>query len=145
MTVGVLLLAALTVGAVAALLLMRAAHGRPGTVSVQEVVDRTANDPGEGGRLAEAQASAKALRRGVILFFVCTVLLCAALGLTWYGPAKDKPQIKIRLIDGSVTCGDIVSLANDKLVLKTDLGQLTVDLNRANGIAAVDACTSATP
>jgi hypothetical protein len=113
-------------------------------VSVQEVVDRTANDPGEGGRLAEANASAAALRRGVVLSFLCTALLCAALGLTWYGPAKDKPRIEVRQIDGSVTCGDVVSVADGKLVLKTDLGQLTVDLTRANGIAAVDSCTPAT-
>jgi hypothetical protein len=141
--VGVLLLAALTVGAVAAVLLMRAAHGRPSTASVPEVVDRTANDPGEGGRLAEAKASARALRRGVILSFLCTALLCAALGLTWYGPAKDKPRIEVRPTDGAALCGEVVSLADGKLALKTEQGQLTVDLTKANGMSAVDSCTPA--
>jgi hypothetical protein len=141
--VGVLLLAALTVGAVAAVLLMRAAHGRPGTVSVQEVVDRTANDPREGGRLAEANASARALRWGVVLSFLCTAFLCAALGLTWYGPAKDKPRIEVRQTDGSVACGEVVSLADGKLVLKTAQGQLSVDMTKANGLNPVDSCTPA--
>ena len=140
--VGALLLAALIVGSVAAVLLMRAAHGRPWAVSVRQVVDSTAEDPDEAGRLAEADASTRALRWGVVLFFGCTALLCAAVGLTWYGPAKDKPRIEVRLTNGSVPCGDVVSVAAGKLTLKTAQGQIVVDLAQAIGLNAVDSCAA---
>jgi hypothetical protein len=138
--VGVLLLAALAAGSVAAVLLMRAAHGRPWAVSVRQVVDTTAEDPDEAGRLAEADASARSLTWGVVLSFLCTALLCAAVGLTWYGPAKDKPRIEVRLVNGSVQCGEVVSVAGGQLALKTAQGQITVDLAQANGLNPVDSC-----
>ena len=121
--VGVLLLVALAVGSTAAVLLMRAAHGRPWAVAVRRVIDTTAEDPDEAGRLAEANASTRALTWGVVLSFGCTALLCAAVGLTWYGPTKDKPRLEVRLTNGSVFCGEVVSLAAGKLAFKTSRGQ----------------------
>ncbi|MGD9525605.1 MAG: hypothetical protein AB7V44_02330 [Pseudonocardia sp.] len=140
--VGVLLLAALVAGSVAAVLLMRAAHGRPWAVSVRQVVDSAAEDPEESGRLVEADASARALTRGVVGSFLCTALLCAAVGLTWYGPAKDKPRIEVRLLNGSVQCGEVVSVAAGQLALRTAQGQVTVDLAQANGLNPVETCTA---
>lgn len=138
--VGGLLLAALIVGSVAAVLLMRAAHGRPWAVSVRQVVDTTAEDPDETGRLAEAEASTRSLTKGVVLSFVCTALLCAAVGLTWYGPARLKPRIEVRQTNGAVLCGEVISLAGGVLVIKTTQGQVTVDLAQANGLNPVAAC-----
>ncbi len=94
-------------------------------------------------RLAEAGASAQSLRRGVRLFFVCAGLLCAAVAVTWYGPEKDKPRIEIRHANGSLQCGEVVSLAAGKLTLKTLQGQSVVDLTQADGLRAVDSCTPA--
>jgi hypothetical protein len=140
--VGLLLLAALVVGSAAAVLLMRAAHGRPWAVAVRRVVDTTADDPGEAGRLAEADASTRAMTWGVVLSFGCTALLCAAVGLTWYGPAKDKPRVEVRMANGTVLCGEVVSVAAGQLVLKTSRGPITMDLTQANGLNPVDSCTS---
>jgi multisubunit Na+/H+ antiporter MnhG subunit len=139
--VGVLLLAALVAGAVAAVLIMRAAHGRPYAVAVREVVDSSAEDPAVAGRLGEADASQRSLGRGVALSFLCVALLTAAVGLTWYGPTKDKPRIEVRLVNGTLVCGEVVSLTASQLTLKTPQGQVAIDLSQANGIAAVDSCT----
>jgi len=79
----------------------------------------------------------------VILSFACTALLCAALGLTWYGPAKDKPRLELRQANGVIACGEVVSLANGQLMVKTDQGPLPVDLTKATGIAPVDSCAPA--
>jgi hypothetical protein len=140
---GGLLLAALVAGSVAAVLLMRAAHGRPQPVAVGDVVDHSAQDPTMTARLAEAGDSARALRQGVRLFFVCAVLLCAAVAVTWYGPEKDKPRIEVRLANGSLQCGEVVSLTAGNLTLKTLQGQSVVDLTHADGLRAVDSCTPA--
>jgi hypothetical protein len=140
--VGVLLLAALVSGSTAAVLLMRAAHGRPWAVAVGHVIDSAAEDPAMAGRLAEADASARSLSRGVVLSFLCTALLCAAVGLTWYGPAKDKPRIEVRSANGTLQCGEVVSVAAGRLTLKTPQGQIVVDLTRADGLRAVESCRS---
>nr|WSW42552.1 hypothetical protein OG296_05115 [Streptomyces sp. NBC_01001] len=129
--VGVLLLAALVAGAIAAVLIMRAAHGRPYAVAVSDVL---------GSSLAEADSSQRSLRRGVQLTFLCITLLTTAVALTWYGPAKDKPRIEVRLTNGSVHCGEVVSLAAGRLNLKTSKGRVEVDLKQAIGMAPVESC-----
>ena len=45
--------------------------------------------------------------------------------------------------DGSLQCGEVVSLAAGKLTLKTLQGQSVVDLTQADGLRAVDSCTPA--
>ena len=140
--VGCLLLASLTAGAAAAVLIMRAAHGRPYALALRTVVDGSVANPAEAARQAEASASERALRRGVVFCFACVALLTSAVGLTWYGPAKSKPLIEIHLTDGTLQCGEIVSLSAGRLTLKTSLGQVAVDLTRADGMAPVDSCTT---
>jgi hypothetical protein len=124
---------------------MRAAHGEPRAVAVGAVVDANATDPEEVGRLAEAADSELALRRGVRLFVACTAMLCAAVALTWYGPAKDKPRLEVRLASGSVQCGEVVSVVAGQLALRTAQGQLTVDLAQATGLSPVESCAPPTP
>ncbi len=136
--VGVLLLAALVTGSAAALLVMRAAHGRPHSA---ELPARTvAADPAELARWAEASASEHALRRGVALSFTCMALLAAAVGMTWYGPAKDKPRVEVRFLGGDRSCGEVVSTSSGKLVLKTPLGLQNIDMTQVDGLAAVVTC-----
>ncbi|SFR00010.1 hypothetical protein SAMN04488564_101990 [Lentzea waywayandensis] len=142
-TVGVLLLAALVTGSAAALLVMRAAHGRPRSAALP--AGAVAADPAEVARWTEASASERALRRGVALSFACTALLAAAVGVTWYGPAKDKPRVEVRFPGGDRSCGEVVSTSSGKLVLKTPLGLQTVDLTEVDGLAAVVACDPPRP
>lgn len=137
--VGTILASALVCGAVAAIKLMRAAHGRPHTVAIRDVLDNGSEDPVEQGRLAEAEASAQALYSGVKLSFVCVALLCCAVAMTWYGPAKTPPRVQVR-VGGGTVCGEALELTAGRLVLKTRQGRATVDLAQAQGITAVDSC-----
>jgi hypothetical protein len=139
--VGILLLAALFTGGTAAILLLRAAHGR--TMAM-----RNFNRSSQSGLLSAADHSetlnsARALTWGVSLAMLSACLLCAAVGTTWYGPAKDDPRLEVLTPDGP-RCGEIVRLAAGKLTLKTNSGEIIVDLVPAVGIRAVDSCTPAT-
>jgi hypothetical protein len=79
--VGVLLLAALAAGVGGALQLLRAAHGRLAVTPV------AALPPAPLGDHQEAVAAVRALRAGVVLVLLCTALLVAAVGVTWYAPS----------------------------------------------------------
>lgn len=138
--VGLLLLGALISGSVAAVLLMRAVHGRPAASAMRDVVDGVSGDPGLHSRLAEGEASARALTRGVVLSFASAAVLCAAVGITWYGPAKDDPRSQFRLTDGTTVCGTIVSTASGTATVETSAGQVAVDLLRLTGLQAVASC-----
>lgn len=141
--VGLLLLAAIVTGASAAYLLLRAAHGRPVTRSL-----RDDGAPPSYGALgtdhAEALSALRSLRRGLVLGLTCTAFLVAAVGTTWYGPAKDKPSIEV-VTPGGTRCGEVTRLRSGTLALKTSTGEVDVDLTTAVGIRAVDGCSAASP
>ncbi|MFC3500365.1 hypothetical protein ACFOOK_05205 [Micromonospora krabiensis] len=84
--VGVLLLGAVVAGAAGALTLLRAAHG---PLSVTPVA---ALAPSPLGDHQEALAAARSLRTGVRLVLICTALLVAAVGVTWYAPGRPGPS-----------------------------------------------------
>jgi hypothetical protein len=138
--VGLLLLIALITGTAAAVLIMRAAHGRPYATSLRKLSTSPAADLAEASRRAETDASARALNRGVILCFACTTFLTAAVALTWYGPAKEQPRIEAHLLSGARRCGEVVAVSEGRLTLKTAQGQITVDLTEVIGLTAVDSC-----
>jgi hypothetical protein len=140
--VGVLLVLALLAGGIAAILVLRAAHGRPAGASMAAVAARPSDDPEGDAEQVEAGVSARALENGVRLAFVCVTLLVAAVAVTWYGPAKSKPQIAV-VTSGSTWCGDVVKLSGGILTLKTDTGQTDVRLGEAVGLRAVAACPQA--
>ena len=137
---GYLLLASLIVGAASAVLMMRAAHGRPYATSLGETAVGPAADRVNAARRAEANASERALRWGVLLCLTCAALLTSAVGVTWYGPSADKPFVEVQLDNSTPRCGQIVSLSAGRLTLKTSLGLVTVDLTKADGIATTDTC-----
>jgi len=136
--VGFLLLGALLAGTTSALLLLRAAHGRPAAVAIRE--HRTHRNSAVGTDHTEALRAAGALFRGVVLSLACTALLVAAVGITWYGPAKKNPGIEVTTPSGA-HCGEVVRMTAGQLTLKTDSGEITVDLRSADGIRAVGSCT----
>jgi hypothetical protein len=141
--VGVLLLGALVTGIVAALFLLRAAHGRPwaSPVAADPEVDYSSVTAVEH---AEALSAAKALTTGLVLGLVCTAMLAAAVGTTWYGPAKDGPRISVDTPTGT-WCGEVVRLRSGMLTLKTAAGEVNVELRSASTIQAVDTCIPAAP
>lgn len=138
-----MLLGALAAGGIAAVLLMRAMHGRPTAAAMQDLVDGSSGDPGLQSRLAEGRSSSRALTLGVVLSFVSAALLCAAVGLTWYGPAKDGARIQFRLLNGTTICGTIVSADSGTATVETSSGQVAVDLTQINGLQAMATCPTA--
>ena len=73
--VGWLLLLSLLIGAVGALALLHAAHGRPRVISLEEVL------PGQLADHDEARRAARRLRQGIVMTLACTALLVAAVAL----------------------------------------------------------------
>lgn len=131
--VGVLLLGALVAGTYGALRLLWAANGLPSIVDRGKVgSERSANH-------VEAVEAAGALRQGRAASLSCGALLVAAVAITWYGPAKGAPQLRVTTPTSTV-CGSVVRLDAGALTLKTDSGEITVDLTVAAGIRAVETC-----
>jgi hypothetical protein len=131
--VGILLLAALIAGAGGALLLIRAANGRPSVASTRQLLSRSVADH------VEALAAAAALRRGIALTLICAALLVAAVGATWYGPAHDNPALLITTPNGTI-CGSVVRISHNNLTLNTAVGEVTVDIASMSAIQAVASC-----
>lgn len=131
--VGASLLGAFIAGGGSALLLLRAAHGRPA------VAARDAVPAAELADHDEALGAARALRQGIVLCLVCTALLVAAVGFTWYGPAKASPVLSVR--SGTVAlCGRIVGFGAGRVTLLTGGRQVEVKLADVTDMAVADSC-----
>jgi hypothetical protein len=76
---------------------------------------------------------------GVALALTCAVLLLVAVGLTWYGPARDEPELRVVTPHGTY-CGTVIQVASGTLTLKTADGQVGVDLRTAVGMQPGAAC-----
>jgi hypothetical protein len=131
--VGVLLAAALLVGAAGALLLLRAAHGRPDVTATRDLLSARVADH------VEAANSVRALRWGIRATLGCTLLLIVAVGFTWYGPEKAKPAVQVTTPTGTL-CGTVVRLTHGTLVVKTKAGEVSADMSATLTLQAVDSC-----
>jgi hypothetical protein len=141
--VGVFLLLGLLAGIRAAWLLLRAAHGVPKAVRVEDVLDVASPDPGLRGTLVEASESASALRRGVRLSLLCVLLLATAVAVTWYGPAREEPRVALTLDNAPAVCGEVIRVDGGRLTLRTEHGEVTADLGHLSGLAGVATCPKA--
>ncbi|GAB3940770.1 hypothetical protein GCM10027614_24980 [Micromonospora vulcania] len=79
-------------GVSGALALLRAAHGPLAVIPV------AALPPAPLGDHQEALAAVRMLRTGVRLVLLCTVLLVAAVGVTWYAPARPDPTAAVAAV-----------------------------------------------
>ena len=131
---GAALLAAYLGGAAGALLLIRAANGRPTVARVRNLVTRAAADH------AEALSAASALRAGIALTLACSALLVTAVGLTWYGPARS-PARPITSPAGT-HCGSLLQLDQGKLIIDTATGPVMLDQTQPAMIQPVTTCPS---
>ena len=138
--VGCLLLLALSTGALGALLLLRAAHGRPAASPVQQTAPGVLVWGEDALDHQETIRAAQALTRGVVLTVLCGAALTAAVAVTWYGPDKAKPQLEVGTPDGGF-CGRPQSVSAGRLVLRTPSGKVTVPLRDALTLQAVDSCS----
>ncbi|MFF0750470.1 hypothetical protein [Streptomyces sp. NPDC004267] len=139
--VGGLLLGALLCGAGGGVLLLRAAHGRPAASALPAPVPGTLPAGPVTAGHAEALRAARALIRGVRATVACAVLLTAAVALTWYGPAKDGPLLSVTTPAGT-SCGEPLATAGGLLRLKTETGEVSVDLRRVLTLKAVASCAT---
>jgi hypothetical protein len=139
--VGGLLAAAVLAGAFATGMLLRAAHGRPAGASMANVLGNPSDDPIRDAEYFEAESSAHALRQGIVGAVGCAFLLVAAVGVTWYGPAKDADMVVVVTPNGE-RCGEVDKLANGVLTLKTSSGLMDLKLSEASGLRTVDSCSA---
>jgi hypothetical protein len=135
---GVILLGAFVAGASGAVLLIRAASGRPAVVPTSQLTSRAAADH------EEALAAASALRVGIMATLACSFLLVAAVGVTWYGPPPSGPALQVTT-PGATVCGSVVSAGHGRLTLQTPAGQVTESLAFASAIQAVSSCPASGP
>ena len=139
-TLGVLVSVALVLGVVSLWLFLRSAYGVPRVVATQQTLDR-------GGvavaRLEEAVAAARTLGVARVLAVLSAGLLAAGLLLSWYGPpAPSEPLVRAELGPGNVSCGRLVSLDGQQLVLQVAGGTTSTRLGTADLVAltVVTAC-----
>lgn len=131
--VGILLLAALITAAAGAVLLIRAANGRPFIAPTGELLSRSPADH------IEALAAATALRQGIVLTLGCVAFLAAAVGATWYGPGRGGPALQITTPAGTF-CGAVVGMNGGSLILQTASGQVTAVLGEASAVQVLARC-----
>ncbi|MFI1646009.1 hypothetical protein ACH4XT_03565 [Streptomyces avidinii] len=131
--VGVLLGLATLFGALAAWLVLRAAHGLPRVVPAEQLPGRVAHEH------QLATAAARDLRRGSALVVVHATLLIAAVAVTWYGPERAKPQVKVVTPDVTA-CGTVRSVGGGALTVRTRTVEMRIPLDQVLDLAAVEAC-----
>lgn len=135
--VGILLVLAIAAGGGAAGLLLRAAHGSPAGQSADDL-EGLPDLEVQVERL-ETEASLSALRVGRRMAVGCAGLLVAAVGITWYGPAKADASVVV-VTPGGERCGTVEKLAGGVLTLTTDSGEVEVRMAEATGLRIVDSC-----
>ncbi|MFB6786447.1 hypothetical protein ACFCWT_07140 [Streptomyces olivaceus] len=138
--VGGMLLLSLVCGAVGALYLLRAAHGRPAATATSG--PRVSAAALYAGDHVEAGRALRAMLRGVVLTLACGALLVTGVALTWYGPDKEEPRLLVRTPAGT-ECGEPLRTERGVLVLRTDTGEARVPLADATALLAVDTCPGA--
>ncbi|WP_371642612.1 hypothetical protein [Streptomyces mirabilis] len=131
--VGLLLASALLCGSIGAMQLLLAAHGRPRPVDTWNILPKALQEH------REAAEAARQLRRGIVLTMLCTVLLVAAVGTTWYGPAKESGLMRFDM-PGIKVCGNVQRLSEGQAVIKTDAGEVIVPLSKLLAMVPVSDC-----
>ncbi|MGH3898685.1 MAG: hypothetical protein ACRDTA_10620 [Pseudonocardiaceae bacterium] len=131
--VGILLLLALAAGAAGAFKLLRAAHGRPSVIPVEEL------PPEVVAQHIEALDAARNLRRGIVATTLCAGLLVSAVAITWYGPPRANPMLRLKTQENT-QCGAVVRLGSGAVVLATAQGEQTIPLQAIQTIAPVAEC-----
>ena len=132
--VGITLLAALLAGIVAALSLLRAAHGRPAMTAIADALPATVADH------VEAANAVGALRRGIVMSLACAALLVAAVATTWYGPAKSDPQLEITT-STMTACGTVTQLSSGVITVRTGVGEIPFNLAEVRAIHPTVSCS----
>lgn len=126
--VGVLLILAIAVAAVAAYFLFRAAYGRLGAAP-PEITDHTL--------VVQTMAD---LRIGLRWAVAGVTALLLSVGLTWYGPAAEGPRLNVVDADGASWCGQPVRTSSGVLTMKIDGQEVRLDMTEAVQITPVASC-----
>jgi amino acid transporter len=132
---GLALLAALVFGGYGAMRLLWAAHGRP------ELLDRRALRSALASDAEEAAHGVRALRIGIRMSLLCAGLLIVAVAVTWYGPARQQPQVEVTSPAGTI-CGSVIRADQGLIILATSSGPRSAGLASVTAITAVSSCGS---
>lgn len=131
---GLLLLIALAAGLLGALAVLRAAHGLP--------FANAATDLGawQASEHREAVLAARRLRTGIACTLACVIALVAAVGVTWYGPARGD-QLSVQIITSSgAWCGQALQLSGGHLSLEVRSRSVELPLSAVQAIVPVESC-----
>ncbi|HEU5030392.1 MAG TPA: hypothetical protein VFV01_36145 [Spirillospora sp.] len=131
--VGLLLLLALAAGTFGALKLLHSAHGRPRVIALNGLL------PEAVAQHREALDAARSLRQGIIATLACAALLVSAVAVTWYGPAKGAPLLRLTTSDTTV-CGTAARVTAQGMVLMTGKGERFIPLDTVQSATAVEKC-----
>ncbi|MEE6163442.1 MULTISPECIES: hypothetical protein [unclassified Mycolicibacterium] len=138
--VGGLLAGVVIVGGFAAYQILGAAHGWPRPV------------PAISGRRTDGTVAAAptthdltmkslaALRQGMGAAVVSVVLLMAAIGVTWFGPAKEPARLAVTDGSGASICGKVKQTDHGRITLDTAAGTTVIDLGKATNLMPVETC-----
>ncbi len=141
--VGWVLASSLITGAIAAAMILRAAHGLPIAVPTRAIRRRDGRLTKQVTEHDEAMLTLEALRHGLYIAAFATTALLVAVGLTWYGPDKANPQVSITERSGASWCGVAEQVSDGSLRLKTSSNPVTIDLTKVVAISPVKSCPPA--
>ncbi|MFF9091306.1 hypothetical protein ACF1BE_34095 [Streptomyces sp. NPDC014991] len=113
--------------------LLLAAHGRPRALDLPSALPQVLLEQ------QEAAAAARQLRRGIVLTLLCTALLVAAVGATWYGSGKEKGLMRFNT-PGAKVCGTVQRVSGGEAVVRTSDGDVVVPLTTLLSMAPVSDC-----
>jgi hypothetical protein len=130
--VGSVLFAALLIGVISGLMLLRAAHGYPSHPGLRSVETQR----------KEADKAIGDLSRGLVCALLCGAFLVAAVGTTWYGPGKQNSMYIQVFVPSGPICGSVIRINRDMLTLRTSGGERQVTMAEATGLEATGSCVS---
>lgn len=136
--VGIALALAVVAGVAAAVATMRAAHGRPGMISLPKYRARITDTVSEH---AEARSSIRALAIGIVFAGVSVLAIVVAIAAMWYGPGANPAVVSVIDDDGTRWCGSVERVIGGFASIQTEEGIVRVDLATIRSLAAVADCS----
>jgi hypothetical protein len=137
--VGILSLVALLLALRAIVLAALAAQGSPRLIRYTGARIRTAY-------LEEARLAMDLLKYSRVLTVAAVLVFATAIGLTWYGPTKQKtdvegPEILVVMDSGSVVCGVLKGGINGSFTIERAGKRIPVEVAKISSLDPVPSCT----
>ncbi|MBF6102305.1 hypothetical protein IU510_30255 [Nocardia cyriacigeorgica] len=135
-----LLAAALVTVAVAAYLILSAAHGSP---RPRVFITGRRSDGGTATAITEheiAMTALRQLRSGMAVAVGSVILLAAAVALTWFGPPRQPAMVQVTDGSGATWCGRARTQGPGTITVEDRTGGVVVNLATATDIRPLHEC-----